>query len=324
MRALVLATLVLFADAAGACTTFCNRGLFGRNYDWDIGYGALMVNKRGLAKTARGTSPAQWTSKYGSLTFNQYGRENPTGGMNERGLVVELMWLSGTTYPAPDERPQISELEWVQYQLDTAATVAEVVASLDKVRIARDSVPLHFLVADRNDDVASIEFLNGKAVVHRGKDLPHRALANDPYARSLDAMKRGANDRFARAAKGLANATTVSAAFALLDNVADPHRTQWSIVYDQKKLVVHYRTLANRKLRSVRMNALQFDCGTTVKMLDVDHGSGDVTLQMKPYASDANAKLVRRSVRGTPFLREMTEQQIEEAARWPERAACAR
>lgn len=322
MRAFVLATLVLFADVAGACTTFCNRGLFGRNYDWNIGYGALMVNKRGLAKTARGESPARWTSKYGSLTFNQYGRENPTGGMNERGLVVELMWLSGTTYPPPDRRPQLSELEWVQYQLDTAATVAEVVASLDNVRIARDSVPLHFLIADRNDDVASIEFLNGKAVVHRGNDLPHRALANDPYERSLDAMKKGANDRFARAAKGVANATNVNAAFALLDRVADPRRTQWSIVYDQKKLVAHYRTMNNRKVRMVRLDALQFGCGTPVKMLDIDHGSGDITKQLEPYSSDANTKLVRRSVRETPFLSRMTDRQIEEAARWSERAAC--
>jgi choloylglycine hydrolase len=28
-----------------------------------------------------------WISKYGSITFNQYGREFPTGGMNEKGLV---------------------------------------------------------------------------------------------------------------------------------------------------------------------------------------------------------------------------------------------
>jgi choloylglycine hydrolase len=26
-----------------------------------------------------------WTSRYGSITFNQYGREFPSGGINEKG-----------------------------------------------------------------------------------------------------------------------------------------------------------------------------------------------------------------------------------------------
>jgi len=67
------------------------RVLFGRNYDWNFGDGLIFVNKRGVAKTSSGSespNPAKWISRYGSVTFNQYGRENPTGGMNEAGLVV--------------------------------------------------------------------------------------------------------------------------------------------------------------------------------------------------------------------------------------------
>ena len=37
--------------------------------------------------------PARWTSKFGSVTFNQYGKDNPMGGVNERGLVIEVMEL---------------------------------------------------------------------------------------------------------------------------------------------------------------------------------------------------------------------------------------
>ena len=69
--------------------------------------------------------PASWVSRYGSVTFNQYGREFPNGGMNEAGLVVELMWLDDTTYPATDGRPALDCLEWIQYQLDTAATLSD-------------------------------------------------------------------------------------------------------------------------------------------------------------------------------------------------------
>lgn len=34
------------------------------------------------------------TSKYGSITFNQYRKEFPIGGMNEKGLVIEALWLN--------------------------------------------------------------------------------------------------------------------------------------------------------------------------------------------------------------------------------------
>src|SRR5436305_3006577 len=94
----ILSLVCLLVNPALACTTFClkNRGevLFGGNYDWDIGDGLVFVNKRGVAKTAADVdspNPAKWVSEYGSVTFNQYGRENPMGGMNEAGLVVEVM-----------------------------------------------------------------------------------------------------------------------------------------------------------------------------------------------------------------------------------------
>jgi choloylglycine hydrolase len=128
--------------------------VFGRNYDWDVDDGLIMVNKRGVAKVAAqggqngADTPARWESEYGSVTFNQYGREFPTGGMNEKGLVVELMWLDETKYPPPDSRPSVSVLEWIQYQLDRRATVEEVLAHADEIRIA-GRVPLHYLVADR-------------------------------------------------------------------------------------------------------------------------------------------------------------------------------
>lgn len=319
MRRLVLILLALLAAApAPACTTFCNRGLFGRNYDFEIGHGAVMVNKRGVEKQGERTA---WTSRYGSVTFNQFGRDHPTGGMNERGLVVELMWLDGTTYPKPDARPEVGGLEWIQYQLDHAATVAEVVGG--NVRIKGDDVPLHYLVADRAGDVATIEFLGGKAVIHRGSDLPVPVLANDPYARSVAAMKNGANDRFARAAKKLSTATTVDGAFAILDDVAQGSYTKWSIVYDQRNLTIAWRTSENRARRTLKLAGLDFSCATPVRMLDVHAGRGDVAPLFTDYTTAKNLALVRRSIRETSFTRAMPEAMIEASARRPEAARCA-
>jgi choloylglycine hydrolase len=95
--------------------------LFGRNYDFPIGDALIFVNKTGVAKTATdgdSRNPAKWVSKYGSVTLNQFGRENPTGGMNEMGLVVEQMWLDETEYPKDDTRPTLGTQEWMQYLLE--------------------------------------------------------------------------------------------------------------------------------------------------------------------------------------------------------------
>ena len=122
MKALIATLLVLALAVPGsACTTFCLRDggriVFGKNYDWSVGDGLLVVNKRGVARKADAESdprPASWTSKYGSVTFNQYGRDFPSGGMNEKGLAIELMWLEGSRYPAADARPGVDNLQWIQ------------------------------------------------------------------------------------------------------------------------------------------------------------------------------------------------------------------
>jgi choloylglycine hydrolase len=313
MRTIVAVLTLVVATAGDACTTFCTRGLFGRSYDFEIGYGMVMVNKRGVHKTSQTAQPAAWTSRFGNVTFNQYGRDSATGGMNEKGLVVELMWLDGTQYPTADARGELGALEWIQYQLDTASNVAEVIASDGKVRIAASGAPLHYLIADASGDTAAIEFLGGKMVVHRGANV----LANDPYEDSLAAKKRGARDRFARASGGLSAATNVSGAFALLDNVRQPH-TQWQVVYDIRNRAIHWRTAVNRTLRSMKMSAFDFSCATPVQVADVDSD------RFRDYTRELNATLVRRSVRGTSFLKDTSDAEIDESARWPERATCAR
>ncbi|HMK02730.1 MAG TPA: linear amide C-N hydrolase, partial [Ferruginibacter sp.] len=197
MKKILLFTFLCFSiQLISACTTFClNKNghiIFGRNYDWVTGAGIVNTNQRGLFKTSMKTSAgntASWVSQYGSITFNQYGKEFPTGGMNEKGLVVELMWLDGTTYPAADGRPAMGVLQWIQYQLDNSATTADVIATDPKIRISEKGTPIHYLVADAGGSVATIEFLDGKMVVHKDKDLPFPVLTNDSYASSLQTAK---------------------------------------------------------------------------------------------------------------------------------------
>jgi penicillin V acylase-like amidase (Ntn superfamily) len=341
---LTIFLISLLTSSVGACTTFClkNKGevLFGKNYDWDIGHGLVFVNRRGVSKmSAEETNPAKWVSKYGSVTFNQYGWESPSGGMNEAGLVIELMWLDDTQYPPADERPAIDVLEWIQFQLDTSATTGEVIRNSESVRVV-SKVPLHYLVNDNNGNSATIEFLNGKLVPHTGDKLPVATLTNDTYARSIDfASKKDAGatrsmsslDRFARASaktkefaeKPLGEKEAVDYAFGILTNAAQGKYTQWSIVYDQKRAKVYFRTQKHQQIRS--FNARSFDYGCTSPVLTFDMNTsdaGDVTHLFTRYARSTNRGLIEMAFNGTDFLKSVPADVRDSYADFPDRFTC--
>lgn len=333
--ALLATAAITLSVPASACTTFCLRDggriVFGKNYDWSVGDGLLVVNKRGVSRKADANGdpkPATWTSKYGSVTFNQYGRDFPSGGINEKGLTIELMWLEGSRYPAADSRPAVDVLQWIQYNLDNHATVQEVLAADRALRIAGNA-PLHYLVADRQGQVATVEFLNGRMVAHTGQKLPVAALANDPYADSLGEGKESGS-RFGRAARRVrgfkAQGTDpVAYAFETLDQVAQGDYTRWSIVYEVDRGRVHFRTRDRRKVRSLDLKDVDFSCATPVRVLDLDADvEGDVARKLVPYTREINRELVTASFRKTPFLADTPMAEIDRVSRYPDSAVCRR
>jgi penicillin V acylase-like amidase (Ntn superfamily) len=343
------------APAAIACTTFCllseGRIVLGKNYDWYVVAGSLIVNKRNTERFAYplNDSGAKWISKYGSVTFNQYGRDAPSGGINEAGLVVEILWMTGTTYPAPDHRPAVDGSGWAQYQLDTARSVDEVLASDATVRITRTAGRLHYLVADRAGQVAVVEFRDGQRLTYTGSMLPAAVLANDFYAGALERSSQldragQPGDRFAQAARKSraydvkAHGDPVSYAFATLAQVAQKpaqgtlgapavsgaaHITQWSIVYEIDVGRLHFRSPTAASIKSLSLADVDFSCTTPVLVLDVHESEGgDVGGRLHPYTREANLKLIRGSYSQTSFLRGLSEQELEQIATRPERGVC--
>jgi len=300
------------------CTAFVIKGtravLLGKNLDWPVGDGCVFVNKRGVVKQAF-AQPAgeglRWTAKYGSVTFNQFGREFPLGGMNEAGLVVEE--LNGPArYPAPDRRPALNEFQWIQYQLDSHATVREVLRSGPKARISRLLADLHFLVADAKGRRAVVEFVDGRMVAYERGDLPVSVLSNNGYPESIRYLRlhqgfggqREVSDgpesieRFVRAATmlegyGLPGQRLMpDDGFSILKSVEQAD-TQWSIVYNLGRRLVFFKTKDHRRLKLVNLAAFDFSCRTPALMLPVDTGAGWIlTEEFKPYEARANRLLV--------------------------------
>jgi len=348
-RAFILAAaMALGAAAAGACTTVCfthgSTPVVAYNYDFHSSDGLVLVNPRGLLKTSiRDGHPHAWTARFGSLSFNQFGRDQPMTGINEQGLVVAQMWHSDGRFPDVDARPEVVALEWIQLQLDTARSVGDVLTSAREVRI-RSNSPLHFLAADRSGGVAVIEFLDGKLRARTGVDLPVPVLTNSTYSDSLaylgrykgfggDADVSGAISgertslaRFVIGAAGQAAETDgdpVARAFATLENARWPGWTNWSIVYELGPLRARFRTEGHAAIRLVDLASFDFACQQPARMLDIDAKlEGDVSARFTPYSTAANLDLVTRSYRKVPFLMETPASKLQALARQPERSRC--
>lgn len=147
------------------------------------------VHRNGLA----GANSADWTSKYGSVVATGYDICT-TDGLNEAGLVVNLLWLAESEYPAETaEGPAMSVALWAQYVLDNFATVAEAVDALSAtpLRIATAEVPgeermatVHLAMSDVGGDSAIVEYVDGQQVIHHGRQ--YQVMTNSPiFAKQL-------------------------------------------------------------------------------------------------------------------------------------------
>lgn len=352
-RAIILGLilLVMGTQPIWACSAFClkdgDQVIAAKNYDYGFGDGFVMVNKRSIAKVAMllgpGDTPADWVSRYGSVTFNQYGREMPIGGMNEAGLVIETLVLPCTKYPAPDTRPAV--MSWMQYQLDCHATVAEVLAGDERTRMHYAMpMPLHFFVCDRQGRTATVEFIDGRLVCHQGQTMPVQAITNDTYEASMkyvgqcegfggtQAIPRGnpgSLERFACVAdrlKAYQSGSTegaVAYAFETLGQVTQGKATQWRIVYDVINREIHYRTQTRPETKIVKFGELNFGCAEPVQMIGINTPhTGLLNPYFFDYDPELNRHLIFYSIRHTPQTAFLPETIINQLAAYPETTSC--
>jgi choloylglycine hydrolase len=312
--------LTLVSPTSFACSSFLleseNTKLLAKNYDWDLEHGYVLINKRNMKKQALPGAPgqktAQWTSQYGSTTFNQYGREFPNSGINEKGLAVEILWLKESIYPPADERPWINELQWVQYQLDNFATVADVLQNADKIRVQNFYAKVHYLTCDASGECATVEYLHGKLVTHSGSALSPKLITNNTQETSAGYLRHfvgfggntpipaPSNDslvRYVRAASFLQKKLPVTEqnALGILENVRQGLYTKWNIVYNLGAGTVTFRTLTAPALKTFK-TAFNYSCKAPVLGFDLeDSASGDISKKFTAYTAEANTKVVGKS-----------------------------
>ena len=303
----ILLALCLSAVETNACLTFClnfeKKIIYGRNFDWDIDVGSLFVNQRNIRKTAFVRPPAKpvsWISKYGSITFNQFSKDVPIGGMNEEGLVIESLVTNAEHSPL-DKRKAINELQWIQYHLDSCRTIEEVIQSAKKVRISLYAVKLHYFISDYSGRSAVIEFIDGKLVTKTAENLPIKILANRNYDEELKSIS-SQKSRFTRAShmiekyNGLQDPIEYS--FTVLDEVSQGEYTKWQVVYNISQRQIYFRTLRNSKIKLVNLSDFNFDNIKETLMLDVNLNAEDsISEQFTKYTAQLNDEMINASLR---------------------------
>ncbi len=131
-----------------------------------------------------GENSLTWTSKYGSLVVTALHTAVVSDGINEKGLVAHLLYLTGSEYPKPESKtPKISNTLWAQYILDNCATVDEAIKGTQKLNMVATEVhgrtwPIHLAIEDVSGDSAVIEFIKGEVKIYHGAQ--YTVMTNEP------------------------------------------------------------------------------------------------------------------------------------------------
>ena len=321
MKTLFIVTLLV----AGMLTTYtqaCTRVVYlgkngmivtGRTMDWKEDLKSnIYVFPRGIERAgADKGNTIHWKSKYGSVITAGYDI-GTSDGMNEKGLVANLLYLTESDYYRPnDTRPVMGISIWTQYVLDNFATVDEAVKELSKetFRIDAPDMPngakstLHLAISDASGNSAIFEYIKGKLIIHEGKE--YQVMTNSPsYEQQITlnnywqqigglVMLPGTNraaDRFVRASFYINvipqtdnQREAVAGVFSVIRNVSVPlgistpaqpniSSTRWRTVADQKNKVYFFESTMTPNVFWINMKDLDFSEGASVKKLNLANG----------------------------------------------------
>ncbi|MBN1962689.1 MAG: hypothetical protein JW841_17285 [Deltaproteobacteria bacterium] len=357
MHKLVTILLLLSATPAYPCATFAlpdNRmpdfkkaqpqtipnTIIAKSYEWHDESGLVFINKRGIKKQSLvllpSDKPATWQSRFASLTFNQYGREFPVGGINEQGIVIEASILNLTQYPKPNNLPTVNELNFVQYLLDQAKSTDHAIELAKKVRITPIYAKLHYFVCSPEGSCGVIEFLDGKLITSSGAFIESPiALTNSPFKKCYNAWaERNMNItaikyyRFINLYKLIINAiksknNNITTAWNILkwltSNSFSP--MQWQIVYEAGEKQVHFRTREHKSIKTVNLNNFELDCNKPALITSlISDATGDISKSFTPYTQKANYILVANSLR--LLDKNISQEKISLIANYPQQFKC--
>ncbi len=314
----LIACMALTTSRSDACTRCVYLGpkdtvIVARSMDWveDPGTNLYSFPRGTKHDGAAGPKSIDWTSKHGSVVCSFY-ECSSVDGINEKGLVANVLYLVESDYGKPDgQKPILSIALWAQYALDNYANVAEAVEALRKepfvivAPVLPNGRPAqgHLSLSDPTGDSAIFEYVGGKLVIHHGREeqvmtnspVYNQQLALNTYWQSIGgtAMLPGtsrAADRFARASyyisaipKTSDDKQAIASVFGVIRDASVPlgvntpgqpniAGTIWRTVYDQKHLILYYDSATSPNVFWIPIAEMNFQRGAPVKKLTLVGG----------------------------------------------------
>jgi len=333
---LSMAGLLVYSLALADFSSACSRILWNtnkqavvaaRSLDWDHPFGErLVIYPRGIQmQGGAGENSLTWVSRYGSIGVVPYEfalkvrKGSPSKGMdplvdgnmegiNEKGLAAHLLYLHVTKYEERDVgKPGVTYLRWLRYVLDNFETVKDAVAALRNVQVVPVEIggivyPFHLAIEDSSGDSAIIEFVDGRSVIHHGRE--YTVLTNEPpYPDQLANLKRykpfggtiedlpggvEPQDRFVRASTFLTTLPepkdhneAVAYLYSVIRNVSVPfgalyrsgpgagiYPTWWTSASDLKDRLFYFHWASSPNVAWVALNKVDFAAGEPIRYLD--------------------------------------------------------
>jgi choloylglycine hydrolase len=310
--------------------------LVGRTMDWpESTEPMLIVLPRGMRRDGGrlagevlvADNAAMWTSKYGSLVTTIYGI-GTADGFNERGLAGHMLYLTATDYGMRDAAiPGVQAGLWLQFVLDNTATVAEALAALETmqpvmVEAHGRKAAVHLALEDAGGDSAVIEYIEGKPVIHHGRE--YQIMTNDPtYDEQLALLAEqdfskptrdmplpgnvNAKDRFQRSAYYMAmlpepknEREAVAGILAVVRNVSVPFGAPYAEfgIYN-----TDYRTAVNLGNRRYYFELTTSPNVIWADLEDFDLSAGAPVMELNPDNIDLSGNVTAKFVQQvtTPF-----------------------
>ena len=252
-------------------------------------------------------------------------------------MPIYSIWRNPITEIAIRDLPGVSVSVWIQYYLDNFETVLDAVEATKSIQLRtfelthhgkQVDAPVHVSLADAKGDSAVIEILDGKPVIHHGKQ--YTVMTNSPpYDEQLVLMKQyeglggkkplpgtaEAADRFVRGAYYLTKLPeepssyqeAVAGVLTVIRNMATPigyndpkapnvSATQWRTIADltNKRYYFEFTNMPN--VVWIDLDDLNLKKGAPVQAFDL---AADLEASGEVSAKFSDAKPVEFQAEGT-------------------------
>ncbi len=267
----------------------------GFTFDSTIENGLLYINPKGLQKNAlwfKENPLIEWTSRYGSITFNQWGQDFPYAGMNEKGLCI--IRISEDSPKPTEPQNSILGLQWIQYHLDQYASVQELLEQPLLTPSFTYFGPMHYLISDPSNHTIIVEFQKGEPIVFNsmGASSFWPVLTEISYQIGLDTLSSPPEivkeatsplDRFVKMSALIADwnqneqGSLYLRAFDMLLNAATGE-TKWNVLFHLNERSIYFRTFSHDRIKIVSFSDIDFSCEKPIRYWSVElQEPGDIS-----------------------------------------------